>query len=176
MLSVLAFKKSLFAGVLDGGESEVFLHGTRLSQFMKSVEQVAGAMGEADADPVAESPVAPSAAGAPSAAVDLSRAQDEGPLAADGAATAEPGKATEPRVESPSPPAEPADPWAALFEAGAALLQGLATARATGGATHGAAPITIERDPVTGEASVRLPLPDAAVLQRLAKALEPWLR
>jgi SNF2 family DNA or RNA helicase len=34
MLAVLAFKKSLFAGVLDGGEHEVFMQGTRLSQFM----------------------------------------------------------------------------------------------------------------------------------------------
>ena len=50
MLGVLAFKTSLFAGVLDGGDSEVFLQGTRLSKFMESVEQVAGAMGEADAD------------------------------------------------------------------------------------------------------------------------------
>ena len=31
-------------------------------------------------------------------------------------------------------------------------------------------------DPATGQASVRLPLPDPAVLQRLAKAFEPWLR
>jgi hypothetical protein len=176
MLSVLAFKQSLFAGVLDGGEREVFLHGTRLSQFMHSVEQVAGAMGEADSDPAVESPVVSGAVGTPSAAVDMSQAQDEGSVAAGGAATAEPGKAAEPLVESPAPRAEPADPWAAILEAGAALLQGLATARAAGGATPGAAPITIERDPVTGQASVRLPLPDAAVLQRLAKALEPWLR
>ena len=39
MLSVLAFKKSLFAGVLDGGESEVFLQGTRLSKFMEGVRR-----------------------------------------------------------------------------------------------------------------------------------------
>jgi len=183
MLSVLAFKKSLFAGVLDGGESEVFLNGTRLSQFMKSVEQVAGAMGEADSDPVVELPVAPGAVGTPSAAVDLSQTQDEDSLAAGSAVMSEPGKATEPLVENSTAhvgssvlPAEPADPWAAILEAGAALLQGLASARAAGGATPGAAPITIERDPVTGQASVRLPLPDAAMLQRLAKALEPWLR
>jgi SNF2 family DNA or RNA helicase len=43
MLSVLAFKQSLFAGILDGGESEVVLQGTRLSKFMETVEQVAGA-------------------------------------------------------------------------------------------------------------------------------------
>jgi hypothetical protein len=36
MLSVLAFKQSLFAGVLDGGESEVVLQGTRLSKFMEA--------------------------------------------------------------------------------------------------------------------------------------------
>jgi hypothetical protein len=70
--------------------------------------------------------------------------------------------------------AEAADPWAAILEAGAALLQGLAHTRAAGGAMAPA--LSIERDPVTGQASVRLPLPDAAVLQRLAKAFEPWLR
>lgn len=49
MLSVLAFKKSLFAGVLDGGQSEVFLQGTRLSKFMETVDEVTGAMGTAEA-------------------------------------------------------------------------------------------------------------------------------
>jgi superfamily II DNA/RNA helicase len=39
MLSVLAFKKSLFAGVLDGGAREVFLSGSRLSRFMDAVER-----------------------------------------------------------------------------------------------------------------------------------------
>jgi hypothetical protein len=47
MLSVLAFKQSLFAGMLDGGQSEVVLHGTRLSKFMETVEQVAGAVDNA---------------------------------------------------------------------------------------------------------------------------------
>jgi hypothetical protein len=157
MLSVLAFKKSLFAGVLDGGEREVFLHGTRLSQFMRSVEQVAGAMGEADADPAVEPPVATDTGATPSTA-------------------AEPTRATVPLAEGQPPRVESADPWGAILEAGAALLQGLATARAAGDAASGVAPIAIERDPVTGQASVRLPLPDAAVLRRLAKAFEPWLR
>ncbi len=44
MLSVLAFKQSLFAGVLDGGRSEVFLGGDRLKRFMESVDQVAQAI------------------------------------------------------------------------------------------------------------------------------------
>src|SRR6478735_11401741 len=41
MLSVLRFKKSLFAGVLDGGESEVSMGGSRLTKFMETVEAAA---------------------------------------------------------------------------------------------------------------------------------------
>ncbi|MDP1648847.1 MAG: DEAD/DEAH box helicase [Rubrivivax sp.] len=177
MLSVLAFKKSLFAGVLDGGANEVFLQGTRLSKFMDSVEQVAGAMGEADADPAAEPMVAASAGAAPCAAVDPSPTDAAVGVSASGATMAEQvGPALAPLAAEAAPRAEPPDPWAAILEAGAAMLQGLASARTAGGTTTGAAPITIERDPVTGQASVRLPLPDAAVLQRLAKAFEPWLK
>lgn len=40
MLSTLAFKKSLFAGILDGGEKEVFLGESRLKRFMETVEKV----------------------------------------------------------------------------------------------------------------------------------------
>jgi hypothetical protein len=171
MLSVLAFKTSLFAGVLDGGASEVFLQGTKLSQFMKSVEEVAGAMGAADADAEAEpimtvppvmsdtpaNTAAPRATAAAFAAV--------GPLVAPVVT-----EATAETADLPAPtPA--ADPWAAILEAGAALLQGMAATRSTG-----AAPFSIERDPVTGQASVRLPLPEPAVLKRLAQAFEPWLK
>ena len=163
MLSVLAFKKSLFAGVLDGGETDVFLQGTRLSQFMESVEQVAGAMGEADADAAAESPME-AAADMPPAPVVVPRAQDEMPAPAETGAEA----------EVATPRADTADPWSAILEAGAALLQGLAASRGAAGA--GVAPMAIKRDPVTGQASIRLPLPDPAVLQRLARAFEPWLK
>lgn len=160
ILGVLAFKKSLFAGVLDGGANEVFLQGTRLSKFMKSVEQVAGAMGEADADPAAEPPEAARSSGTASAAVDVASMVDGVEGVAQRAAAAH---------------IEPADPWAAILEAGAAFLQGLAEARTAGASASAAAPIKIERDPVTGQASVCLPLPDAAVMQRLAKAFAPWL-
>ncbi len=46
MLGLLQFKKSMFAGVLDGGENEVFLGGTRLNRFMESVEKATGAIPE----------------------------------------------------------------------------------------------------------------------------------
>ena len=160
MLSVLAFKSSLFAGVLDGGEHEVFLQGTRLSTFMQSVEQVAGAMGEADDD--TDAPATPP--GDASGGGDARVASRSG-----GAAPAE----LETPAAPPTPPLpEVADPWATIFEAAAALLQGFAAARAGGAAP----PFAIERDPITGQASVRVPLPEPALLRRLAQALEPWLK
>jgi len=54
MLSVLAFKRSLSAGILDGGSGEISLGGSRLSRFMKDVENVTGRMGEGEAMTSAE--------------------------------------------------------------------------------------------------------------------------
>ena len=59
MLGVLAFKQSLFAGVLDGGAGEVLMNGTRLAKFMQSVGEVTGAMGVAEE--AASAPVQPAA-------------------------------------------------------------------------------------------------------------------
>src|SRR6516225_613751 len=54
MLSVLAFKRSLSAGILDGGSGEIALGGSRLNRFMKEVEKVTGRMGEGEAVTPAE--------------------------------------------------------------------------------------------------------------------------
>jgi hypothetical protein len=114
--------------------------------------------------------------GTPSAAVDVAQTSDAlGSIAAN-AAPVNPGPSTAQAAADAAPRTEPADPWAAILEAGAALLQELVTARTAGASTSAAARVTIERDPVTGQASVRLPLPDAAVMQRLAKAFAPWLQ
>ncbi|MCA0242474.1 MAG: DEAD/DEAH box helicase [Proteobacteria bacterium] len=170
MLSVLAFKSSLFAGVLDGGESEIFLSGSRLSKFMQSVEQVAGAMGEPEA---ATERSAASAGVAPG----LSEVADAAPAPrapnemAGAAAANEPEDATEstPATSTAAPPTMlPPDPWPALLQAGAALLQGLA-------GNGGAPALRIERDAATGQHSLRLPLPEPALMRQIAKALEPWL-
>jgi len=46
MLGVLKFKSSMFTGVLDGGESEVFLGGSKMKKFMESVEKVSEGIAE----------------------------------------------------------------------------------------------------------------------------------
>ncbi|MDP2371680.1 DEAD/DEAH box helicase [Rhodoferax sp.] len=191
MLSVLAFKKSLFAGVLDGGDHEVFMQGTRLSQFMKSVEQVAGAMGEDEAESGVETAVFADTGGTSevpegeraepvpglSQPVPLTESSDLRDRAdEDASPRAAPSVPEAPAAPTPaSPPGGGmADPWAAVLQAGAALLQSLVANRQAGAAD--ASPIRIERDPLTGHASVRLPMPDPAVLRQLAQAFEPWLR
>jgi superfamily II DNA or RNA helicase len=55
MLSVLKFKKSLFAGVLDGGAKDVFMGGSRLTKFMETVEKASESIPEASgADDIEE--------------------------------------------------------------------------------------------------------------------------
>jgi len=158
MLSVLAFKTSLFAGVLDGGASDVFLQGTRLSKFMESVEQVAGAMGEGEtADEAATA--RDGATRASDASTATGPADADAPTA--GRAGAPPGEVT---------PTPAADPWPALLQLGASLLQGLAQ----GAASPGGVAARIEIDPASGKPSLRLPLPEPELLRRLAQALQPF--
>ncbi|MGK2859783.1 MAG: DEAD/DEAH box helicase [Thermoanaerobaculia bacterium] len=104
MLDVLAFKASLFAGVLDGGESEIFLGGSRLNKFMESVESVTKELG-APETPAEE-------AATPTTEV------------------AEEARGSAPSIGA----AEVAAPLAKLFETGLAVLQGLGIAGATGAA------------------------------------------
>ncbi|MBK6350993.1 MAG: DEAD/DEAH box helicase [Proteobacteria bacterium] len=75
MLSVLAFKRSLAAGILDGREAEVALGGSRLARFMKEVEAVAGAV------PPAE-PIAPAEEMAAVAAAPAETGESQDPWAA----------------------------------------------------------------------------------------------
>jgi superfamily II DNA or RNA helicase len=172
MLSVLAFKKSLFAGVLDGGESEIFLQGTRLSKFMDTVDEVTGAIGPAE---VAETATAETAIAEPALPVREERVQ-----AAD---SRPPHHVSQESPQSPSPPegvdspgkvgstqktTAAADPWAALVDAGLELVEMLTRSHNADPAEPGMA---IERDPRTGRAVLKIPLPQPQTVQRLADAL-----
>jgi superfamily II DNA or RNA helicase len=83
MLSVLRFKKSLFAGVLDGGETEVFLGKGRLDRFMESIERVTAEIQPAPvaaetSTEVAEPEPGVPEAGAPALAEPLARLLESG--------------------------------------------------------------------------------------------------
>jgi len=156
MLSLLGFKRSLFAGVLDGGDTEVFLGGSRLARFVQTVEK-------------ATAKVAAPPAGS-----------DEGPGAEDRVAVAESPTVDDGDDEGPettpngaSAPAQADGPLARLLESGVALLTELArAARApVGEGSLGAqGPLKVVRDAKTGETFVRVRVPDAEVLNRAVEA------
>ncbi|HEX8954952.1 MAG TPA: DEAD/DEAH box helicase, partial [Burkholderiaceae bacterium] len=166
MLSLLSFKKSLFAGVLDGGESEVFMHGGRLSKFMESVEQVTGAAGVAGATGTAETlPTEEQAEPRPNQP--LSDAETPSPESIEPAQA--PPRQNVAGADSPPPLA---DAWAPLVEAGLAFVNAMASSgNGVGTATKKGLSRLIETDADTGKPYIKLPMPEPAALGRLAEAL-----
>ncbi|NJM29822.1 MAG: DEAD/DEAH box helicase [Rhizobiales bacterium] len=148
MLSVLAFKRSLSAGILDGGNGEISLGGSRLTRFMKDVENVTGHMGESEA---------------------VTPAEEVGNIV-----TAEDAKSVEESSEAAfealtaRPPSEVAtDPWQTLMQVGAQFAAALASANDPNAAAHP----WIERDPATGAQNLKIPLPPPETAKQLANAL-----
>ncbi|MDZ4739633.1 MAG: DEAD/DEAH box helicase [Alphaproteobacteria bacterium] len=148
MLSVLAFKRSLSAGILDGGTGEISFGGSRLNRFMKDVENVTGSMGEGEA---------------------MAPAEEAGNIvAANGAGSAEDtvanigsgGMATAPRDSG-------SDPWQTLLQIGSQFVAALASADHPGAPAHP----WIERDPATGAQNLKVPLPPPETARQLANAL-----
>jgi superfamily II DNA or RNA helicase len=163
MLEVLKFKKSLFKGVLDGGEKDVSMGGTRLTKFMESVEAVT------KATPV----IAPE-----------EEAADTAPPEPEPQPQRQPRKKGAPPVVAPAPepeedhrptlPTAAASPWAGLLQVGAALLQQLA-ANPQAPSSNGTPPI-MRRDEQTGEPYIRLPVPPPDVLNQALGALQALLQ
>jgi len=171
MLSVLAFKKSLFAGVLDGGTSDISLSGTRLASFMKSVEEVSGAGREAAAQEVRDEEEVPAEAVPPQPEFEET-AEEVAPSVA-----SEPAPVVATVADEVAAP--PANPWAPLLDVGLQLMQTLATAHAappsTGATDQAAPPAWLETDARTGQTYLKLPVPEPAVVQKLADALSGLL-
>jgi superfamily II DNA or RNA helicase len=158
MLSVLAFKRSLSAGILDGGSGEISLGGSRLNRFMKEVENVTGRVGESEAVTPAEEVTNIVTDDTAQSAEDANADMDVGPgrtaiARADGA-------------EAP-PSGVGEDPWQALAQIGAQFAAALAAANDPGAPAHP----WIERNPTTGAQSLKMPLPRPEAARQLADAL-----
>ena len=175
MLSVLAFKRSLSAGILDGGSGEIVLGGSRLSRFMKDVESVTGRMGEGEAmAPVEEAVNVAAAPEEPLAEAAPLRlgvgAAASGPSAADAQHQAPPVDSQDlapPTGGQVGPqPAQP-DPWSGLLQLGADLLSALTSPDAGTAPAHP----WVERDPASGARHLKVPMPSPQTASRLADAL-----
>jgi hypothetical protein len=156
MLSILAFKRSLFAGVLDGGESEIFLGGTRLTKFMESVDAVT----RRDEPPEVAAMPASGPAAKPAPEID-------GTILA---FTADPSPDAKTQSDAKSD-----NPWAPLLSVGLKLLETLAAPATREPAGNGVGTDKsggwIETDGATGRSVLKLPLPEPQVLQQLTVAL-----
>lgn len=152
MLSVLAFKRSLSAGILDGGSGEISLGGTRLTRFMEEVENVTGGMGQGEAVTPAEE------------AANGGDVADGAGLGEDATPGADVAHANGPAAPSAD---RPPDPWAALIQVGAQFVSALAAANDPKAAPHP----WIERDAATGVQSLKMPLPPPETARQIADAL-----
>lgn len=154
MLSVLGFKRSLFAGVLDGGEREVFLGGSRLKRFMESVENVTADMPA----PLVEEAVEPAAA--------------------ERAAAGESADGDSDVVVASTSPRPAADPLSSLLRTGLELLTQFASAAGTGQAAAGATPSRLFeriRDERSGQSYLKIRMPEPEAVDRVAHALQALL-
>lgn len=154
MLSVLAFKRSLSAGILDGGSSEISLGGSRLNRFMKEVENVTGNMGEGEAVAPAEEIGNITAAAEP-----VQSGNESARTAADESAMA--------RTAVELPLDVGPDPWQALVQIGTQFMTAIAAAGDPAAPAHP----WIERDSATGLPSLKMPLPTGETARQLAGAL-----
>ena len=158
MLSVLAFKRSLSAGILDGAGGEISLGGSRLNRFMKDVENVTGNMGEGES-------VTPAEEANPIAAADEAEPGEQ----ANAELNIEAGENPIPRSDGMGPASRGGDanPWQALAYVGAQFVAALAAANDPRAPAHP----WIERDPASGARNLKMPLPPPEVARQLADAL-----
>jgi superfamily II DNA/RNA helicase len=146
MLSTLAFKKSLFAGILDGGEKEVFLGESRLKRFMETVEKVTTDIPRTPpaAEPEEDRPEQRTAASAP------------------------------PTAAFENPLAGLLQQGLALLEQFAAASS--AQSKPQNGKSHPRSPIETTKDERTGQTYLKLPMPDPDVLNQAFAAINTLMK
>jgi superfamily II DNA or RNA helicase len=151
MLNVLEFKKSVFSGVLDGGEDEVFFGKSKLKKFMETVDNVTSSI--------------PAAMPAQQT---VAQADD---VVADDTALAEE------KVSGRRPSGPGQEVWNELMVVGMAFIGKLgqalqSTAEGTDRSETGApAHELIAKDSRTGESFVKLPVPGPETLKQFAGLL-----
>lgn len=179
MLGVLQFKKNVFAGVLDGGETNVFMGGSKLKRFMETVDKISGSITEALPEEAAETEgdrgvkshpdeTSGDSLHTPAVISDPSHPSQFGASGAKGSGSNGSGEST----SSGFP-----DPLTSLLNTGLTLLQQLASTSGSHGGGHSGRPqgIRVDRDAQTGESFLRLQLPEPEVLDGVLSAVSKLL-
>ena len=166
MLAVLRFKKSLFAGALDEGESTIMLGGTRLTKFIETVEQTTSAIPQ---------PSATAYDSAAEAAAESREMDQATPQVDDEADT----NGQEPSGK-PAAATDQANLWAGLLQAGLSVLEELAAGSGAAGpdakgvkasSRPAAGGSLLHRDEHTGQAYMKIPVPSPEVLEQALGAI-----
>ena len=184
ILSLLAFKKSLFAGALDGGDNEVFLGGTRLAKFMAGVVQVTEAL--PPTQPSTDEAVGRDALANVELQAHLPTFTEAHPAEFSQAsvqATAShalPGEGNADDVEDAvqaSASVAPGNPWQSVIDSGLGMLRALVEAAHAPASSAALAPLTapsatpfsgsFATDAATGQSFLKIALPPPEQLQRL---------
>ena len=147
MLSLLAFKRSLSAGILDGGNAEISLGGSRLKRFMQEVKNVIASMKNIDPLDQTEQPSVQQEVFYESKEKDRSEEVDP-------ANSSQTSTTTEPA----------ADPWQAIAQVGGQLVAALASAHNPEAPAHP----WVERDEQTGNSHLKIPVPPPETTRQLA--------
>ncbi|HYW79606.1 MAG TPA: DEAD/DEAH box helicase, partial [Thermoguttaceae bacterium] len=142
MLGLLKFKSALAGGVLDNGENEVFLGGSRLKKFMESVEKATGGISETKVMPSEPNIAEP-------AIVELAEA----------------------KAPAAPQPVAPEQVWNEVLTAGMALVEKLGQALGTGGSgpQSPSSGGLVTRDEQTGQSYLKLPMPEPETMQKIVE-------
>ncbi|MDR4516788.1 MAG: DEAD/DEAH box helicase [Nitrosomonas sp.] len=150
MLSLLAFKRSLSAGILDGGSAEISLGGSRLKRFMQDVENATANMrGGEPLDQAEQTPIQQEA---------IYELKEED---CSDAATP-PNSSQDSAITTTAPPVT--DPWQAIAQIGGQLVAALASAHNPDAPGHP----WVARDEQTGTSHLKIPVPPPETTRQLA--------
>lgn len=153
MLSLLAFKRSMFAGVLDGATDEVLMGDSALNRFMKTVETASS-----NVPPVQRT----SEEGG-------NGRTNEGPHPHVNGAPKDPARHDAPDIRAAAGDIAPALGELLAKGAGALQVLGQALAASSTGSNGKRRPTAgprVETDAATGQSELRVPLPDPQTLGR----------
>lgn len=174
MLGKLRFKTSMFEGVLDGGADTIFADGSKFSKMMDELKETMEHTSiEAEEQPIdiQEEEPQSNTSEASEGKVDTAEAADDEAPNGDSSTSAVPsassghGKASSDSAEGTA--TAPSNPRQLVTE-GVSFLSGLARTLQSPEATRSLVDTLVEENPETGEASLKIPVPDKqTVLQVL---------
>jgi superfamily II DNA/RNA helicase len=156
MLSTLKFKQSIFNGVLDGGDNEVFMSESRFAKFMNTVATVTEETEKASTE-------------------HESATETKEETQSDEAAQASDIESTSTSGVTPTTPEKTVQD---LFVSGIQFLEKLGSALQPSSGKSGNAPLLaelIQQDKDTGQTYLKLPVPDAETTRKISGLLESLL-